>query len=325
MMQRIMVPLDGSTFSESALSTAFRLARRHGSTVHLVRVHEPPTPVAGPEGPAMYDPAVDQELEEKGRRYLDVMRAWTNGDDRVRAVTAYLHGPVTECLSTYVRDEAIDLVVMTTHARGGVSRALLGSVADGLVRHSLAPVLLVPPGQQASPAPDTTPVFRRVLLPVDGGPAGDRMIEYAVAVTEAPGVDFTLLRVVTTGGGTVRAALPHRGEDPGSRVQRATVQSTLGTKAQALAARGLVVRPQVVVENDAAEGILRYARENAFDLVAMATRSRGGLERLLLGSVADQVLRKAETALLLWNPGQPSAVGVVEAFSFLGTREPTRT
>jgi nucleotide-binding universal stress UspA family protein len=324
MTQRIMVPLDGSTFAEAALPTAFELARRHGSTVHLVRVHEAPAPVAGPDGIAVYDPAVEQELERKGRRYLDVMLAWTDGDDRARAVTAYLHGPVTEGLSAYVRDKAIDLVIMTTHARGGVSRALLGSVADGLVRQSLAPVLLVRPGHQAAPAPNTAPVFRRVLLPVDGGPADDRMIEYAVAVTGAPGVEYTLLRVVTTGGGTVRAALPHRGENPGSRVQRATVQSTLGAKAQGLAARGFMVRPQVVVDDDAAEAILRYAKENAFDLVAMATRSRGGLERLLLGSVADQVLRKAETALLLWNPGQPSVPDLVEAFSFLGTREPTQ-
>ena len=139
MLHRIMVPLDGSTFAEAALPIAFGLARRDGATVHLVKVHEPPTPVAGPEGPAMYDPEIDEDFERKGRRYLGVMLAWTNGDDRARAVTAYLHGPVTESLSTYVRDEAIDLVVMTTHARGGVSRALLGSVADGLVRYSLAP------------------------------------------------------------------------------------------------------------------------------------------------------------------------------------------
>jgi nucleotide-binding universal stress UspA family protein len=319
-----MVPLDGSTFAEAALSTAFHIARNHRATVHLVRVHQPPAPMAGPDGLVMYDPAVDSERERQGRRYLGVMLAWTNVDDRAQAVTAYLHGPVTQCLSTYVRDQAIDLVVMTTHARGGVSRALLGSVADGLVRHSLAPVLLIRPGNEAAPLPATPLALRRVLLPVDGGPAGDRMIEYAVTVAGAPGVEYTLLRVVTAGGGTIRAALPHRGEDRTSRVQRATVRSTLGIKAQALAARGLVVRPQVVVENDAAEGILRYATDNGFDLVAMATRSRGGLERLLLGSVADQVLRRAETALLLWNPGQPSTPDLVEAFSFLGTRAPTR-
>ena len=323
MMRRIMVPLDGSTFAEAALSTAFHLARQHGSTVHLVRVHEPPTPVAGPGGPVTYDPALDQEAERKGRQYLNVMLGWTNGDDRVRAVTAYLHGPVTECLGTYVRDEAIDLVVMTTHARGGVRRALLGSVADQLVRHSLAPVLLIRPNNE-TPLPATPQVFRRVLLPVDGGPVGDRMIEHAVAFAGAPDVEFTLLRVVTTGRSTARAALPHRGEDPGSRVQRATVQSTLGTKAEELAARGLSVHSQVVVDDDAAEGILRYAREYGFDLVAMATRSRGGVERLLLGSVADQVVRRAETALLVWNPGPPSTPDLVEAFAFLGTRVPRR-
>jgi nucleotide-binding universal stress UspA family protein len=314
MMQRIMVPLDGSTFAERALATAFRLARRDGSTVHLVRVHEPPKPVAGAEGPLMYDPALDRKLERQGRRYLSVMLAWTNGDDRARAVTAYLQGPVAECLSTYVRDQAIDLVVMTTHARGGVSRALQGSVADRLVRHSLAPVLLLRPGQEAaSPASGTIPVLRRVLLPVDGGPAGDGMIEHAVAVAGARDVEYTLLRVVTTGTSSVRAALPRRGEDPASRVQRATVEATLGIKAEELAARGLVVRPQVVVDDDAALGILRYAAENHFDLVAMATRSRGGLERVLLGSVADRVLRGAESTLLLWNPGQGSALDLVEA------------
>ena len=95
---------------------------------------------------------------------------------------------------------------------------------------------------------------------------------------------------------------------------RATVQATLGIKSEGLAARGLAVRPQVVVDDDAAAGILRYAAQNAFDLVAMATRSHGGLERLLLGSVADRVLRKAETSLLLWNPGlQPVLEPVVEA------------
>jgi hypothetical protein len=78
------------------------------------------------------------------------------------------------------------------------------------------------------------------------------------------------------------------------------------------------------VDDDAGDGILRYAAEHDFDLVAMATRSRGGLERLFLGSVADRVLRNAETALLLWNPGQPSTPALVEAFGFLGTREPTR-
>ena len=214
-----MVPLDGSTFAEAALPIAFGLARRDGATVHLVRVHEPPTPVAGPEGPAMYDPEIDEDLERKGRRYLGVMLAWTNGDDRARAVTAYLHGPATECLSTYVQENAIDLVVMTTHARGGVSRALLGSVADGLVRYSLAPVLLVRPRHEAALAPATAPVFRRVLLPVDGRTCGgpdDRARGRCRGGTRH--------RVHAAPGGHGRCGLGPRGTAPprrGPRVARA--------------------------------------------------------------------------------------------------------
>lgn len=321
-MQRIMVPLDGSTFAEAALATAIHLARLHGSTVHLVRVHQPALPVAGPDGIATYDPGLEEELELKARRYLDALLERIDPEDRERAVTASLRGPAAESLSAYVRHEAIDLVIMTTHARGGASRAWLGSVADELVRHAPAPVILLRPGREPAPAPGTAPVFRRVLLPVDGGPAEERMAEHAVAVTAAPGVEYTLLRVVTTGGGTVRASLPRRGGDPGSRVQRATVEATLGARARELAARGLVVRPQVVVGDDAAEAILSYAAEHDFDLVAMATRSRGGLERLLLGSVADRVLRGVQTTLLLWNPGQ--ALDLVEApGSAPGTQEPT--
>jgi nucleotide-binding universal stress UspA family protein len=313
MLHRIMVPLDGSTFAEAALPTALRLARRHATSLHLVRVHQSPGPVGGPVGPSTYDPVLDQDLHREGRRYLDALLGRLDAEDRARAVTAYLRGPVIERLTEYVRHQAIELVVMTTHARGGVSRAWLGGVADGLVRRSPAPVLLIRPGREPAATPAVAPVFRRVLLPVDGGPAEERMIEHAVAITGPAGVEYTLLRVVTTGEPSVRAALPRRGEDPGSRVQRATVQATLDARAEALGARGLVVRSQVVVDDDAADGILRYAAANDFDLVSMATRSRGGIERLILGSVADRVLRQAGVALLLWNPGLSSAPALVEA------------
>jgi nucleotide-binding universal stress UspA family protein len=75
----------------------------------------------------------------------------------------------------------------------------------------------------------------------------------------------------------------------------------------ALRARGLAVRSHVVVDDSAARGILGYAAESNADLVAMTTRSRGGLERMLLGSVADSVLRSLDRPLLLWNPTESDA------------------
>lgn len=310
MLGRIMVPVDGSSFAEGALATAARLARLHGSGIHLVRVHEPALPVVTP-GVPWYDPGLELELDTEGRRYLELLRERIDAQERWRTVTAYLHGPVTESLTRYIRAREIDLVVMTTHARGGVRRASLGSVADGLVRHSASPVLLLPPDRECPPAPVPGPVFRRVLLPLDGGVAGDRMTEHAILVAGTTGVEYTLLRVVRRGAPSAPAPL-RRGEDPGSREQRAMVEVALGIKAEELRARGARVRPQVVVNDDAAEGILGYAAAQGFDLVAMATRSRGGLERLVLGSVADRVLREVRTATLVWNPGEVPALEVME-------------
>jgi nucleotide-binding universal stress UspA family protein len=302
MSYRIMVPLDGSAFAEAALPTAYSLAQRLGAGVHLVRVHHPPLAAAGPGGGAAVDSAFDQELEDEGRRYLDVLLRRIEAHERARSATAHLRGPVVQTLTDYIHDESVDLVVMTTHARGGLSRLWLGSVADGLVRLTTVPVLLLRPGRQRPSPPAAAPPFRRVLLPVDGGSAGDRVLEHAIALAGTSGVEYTLLRVLTTRG---------RSADTG----RAALQTILDLKAQRLRARGLTVRSQVVVSDTAAEGILRYAAEHDVGLVAMATRSRGGLERLLLGSVADRVLRQAGIPLLLWNPGQPAAFAPAEVLA----------
>ncbi|HEU4953877.1 MAG TPA: universal stress protein [Gemmatimonadales bacterium] len=323
MPNRIMVPLDGSAFAETALPIAYDLARQHDAGVHLVRVHQPPIPVARSGGVAAYDPAFDLDLEREGRWYLDVLLGRIEAHERARSATAHPHGRVLQSLTEYIQHQGIDLVVMTTHARGGVSRMWLGSVADGLIRHAAVPVLLLRPGRQASPTSGPGPMFRRVLIPVDGGPMEKDMVEHAIALAGMSGVEYMLLRVVTEGALSVGPALPHRGADAGSRTQRATVQTTLDLQAESLRARGVTVRPQVIVNDDPAEGILRYAAEHDVDLIAMATRSRGGLERLLLGSVADRVLRQAGIPLLLRNPGQlPVGMHAEGPVLLLGTPAP---
>ncbi len=303
MPYRIMVPLDGSAFAETALPVAYDLARRHGAAVHLVRVHQPSLPVVRSGGTSVHDPAFDLELEREGRWYLDVLLGRIEAHERARSATAHLRRPVLQSLTEYLGDHGIDLVVMTTHARGGLSRAWLGSVADGLVRQATVPILLVRPGRQGPSTSGTAPVFRRVLLPLDGGPDEQRMAEHAIGVAGVSDVEYTLLRVVSEGALSAGPALPRHGPDAGSRTQRATVQTTLDLSAERLRARGMRVTSQVVVNDHPAEGILRCAAEHDASLIAMATRSRGGLQRLLLGSVADRVLRQAGIPLLLWNPG----------------------
>lgn len=306
MLRNIMVPLDGSAFAEAALPIAFHLARRDEAELQLVRVQEPPLPITRVGGAPVRDPAFDQELRREAGRYLEALvgRIGASGSARTRATL--LDGRVAETLGAHARDTRVDLVVMTTHARGGVTRAWLGSVADGLLRRSPVPALLLRPGEDGS-GPDPEVGFRRVLLPLDGFEAGNRIIEHAMAVAGVKGVEYTLLRVLAASESPVRAALPQRGEPPSSRTQRATVEAALDSTAETLRSRGVTVKTQTVVDDSAARGILEYAGQSGVDLVAMTTRSRGGLERMLLGSVADKVLRTSDRPLLLWNPTEADA------------------
>lgn len=301
MIHRILVPLDGSPFAEAALPYAFHLARRDAAEVQLVTVRERPLPVTRAQGAPVRDPAFDQEQRREARRYLDVLLGRIAASDRARIRTELLEGPVADTLAAHARTAMADLVVMTTHARGGVSRAWLGSVADGLLRRSPVPLLMLRPGEARTPVEDVAG-FRRVLLPQDGSAASEQVIGHAINVAGVEGVRYVLLRVLAAGESPVRAALPRRGETPSSRAQRATVEARLDATADTLRSRGLTVDTHVVVDDSPARGILDYAVESGADLVAMTTRSRGGLERLVLGSVADQVLRGAERPLLVWNP-----------------------
>jgi nucleotide-binding universal stress UspA family protein len=307
MVHRIMVPLDGSAFAEAALPTALHLARRDAAAVQLVMVEEVPLTIEHGGGVPARDPGLDQDRHRQARHYLDTLLGRIDASDRVRCSTALMDGPIAPTLGARARDTGADLVVMTTHARRGMSRAWSGSVAGGLVPLSPAPVLLLRPEGAEGPGDETGVTFRRVLLPLDGSATGDRMIEHAIAVAGIAGVEYTLLRVIAAAESPVRAALPHRGEPPSSRTQRATVEARLDAAAAALRARGATARAKVVIDDRAADGILDYADEHGTTLIAMTTRSRGGLERALLGSVADTVLRSGDLPVLLWHPGRIDA------------------
>ena len=160
MFRNILVPLDGSPFGEHALPIAYALARRAGAQVHLVRVHEPLAAMV----PVMAGWAPGAEMEQWTREVAESQSAYVRGVAEqapadVRVTPRLLHGMVLDALEVDAQRIGADLVVMTTHGRGGIARAWLGSVADGLVRRLHVPVLLVRPGMDA-PRPCEDPCWR---------------------------------------------------------------------------------------------------------------------------------------------------------------------
>jgi nucleotide-binding universal stress UspA family protein len=312
MIRNVMVPLDGSTFAEHALPLALGIARRAGASLQLVRVHQM-MPPPGVVGPGFID-HLDLEVRKHELAYLDVVVRRLNAWPPVPTAVVLLDGDPVSALEDHAASAGADLVVMSTHGRGPLGRFWLGSVADELVRRLPVPLLLVRPGDGA---PDLGRALapEHLLLPLDGTPLAEQILGPAVALGSLPGTRFTLVRVVKPALGLnhLPDGGPLAGMTPSLRAQVETAQKPLQDEAHAylkgVAARlrecDLRVQTRVIVEEHPAAGILREARAQAVDVIALETHGRRGLSRLLLGSVADKVVRGGTVPVLVHRPWHP--------------------
>ncbi|HEX7091028.1 MAG TPA: universal stress protein [Longimicrobiales bacterium] len=312
MYRTILLPLDGSLFSEHALPLALETARRANAALHVVHVYEADEVWRGYEEYTPFrfegEPEYDEvyESEERGlvRRYL----AWVArlaADRGVQVETALLDqdGGVTGAIERYAAQARADLVAMATHGRGGLSRAWLGSVADAVVRESGLPVLLVRPPGETRPDPYAAPTFAHVLVPLDESAEAEEVLGPATALGKLWDARYTLLTVVPLplAMGTVSPApvLDERGE--AARVGGAA-QVYLERVADRLRGDGLAVDTRLALDASAADAIMFEAGQLEADLIALATHGRSGLTRLVMGSVAAEVVRTAKTPVLVYRP-----------------------
>ena len=313
MYRSLLVPLDGSDFGEHALPLALSLGRRLGASLQIVHVYVPPWGAYQELG-GRYEAALDRELRERNRAYLDEVVKRLAAVTDAAPSTELLDGPVADAIGRQAAAHEADLLVMATHGRGPFARFWLGSVADALVRQAPIPILLVQP-KEAAPDLAQEPGVRRVLIPLDGSELAEQVLEPAMALGAATQAEYTLLWVVQAM--TPDGYMPPSGKVSGlpllrqlqdlHRQESAEAQEYLDRLAERLRARSLTVQTRVVSHEQPAVAILEDAQKNAADVIALATHGRGGLKRLLLGSVADKVLRGAATPVLVYRPVDKSA------------------
>jgi nucleotide-binding universal stress UspA family protein len=293
MYRSIVVPLDGSAFGEHALPFALSLARRAGAQLHLAHVHVPPAPILAD--------ANDAELRTSERMYLDglVQRVEARWD--VPITTMLLDGPVAPTLHVYAIACQADLVVMTTHGRGALSRFWLGSIADTVIRQAPVPVLLIRPQEQPLDIVHE-PAVKRILIPLDGSALAEQMLTHATALGRLVQAEYMLLQAIEPIYVGYRTELYGVGVNAlGMERLRIEAQEYLDRFAAQLRADGLRVQTATVIDL-AGSAILNSAEEHAVDLIALATHGRSGLARLLIGGVADKVIRGASVPVLLHRP-----------------------
>ena len=280
MSAMVLLPLDGSDKDARALAIAGAVARLADAAVHLLYVVPP-------------DGAGDGAVEARLRAAAAALVPQVPGEVTWEVAAA------TDAAQALLRRAAeLDaaLVVMATRAPGPVGRAVLGSVADQVVRESACPVVLVPPGDRHAAGKQVR--IERVLVPLDEATAARDMVGFLLGLPHTDELEYVLLQVVPTPP-AARLHLP-AAEHAHGAAERA--ERRLEGIADRLRERGARAEVRVIEAEDPAAIIADAVRQELVDCIAISTRGTHGLERWVMGSVADGVLRRAEVPVLLRTP-----------------------
>jgi len=281
-VKRILVPLDGSRLSEAIVPLAEALARDYEAELLLVRALRS-------RGSA----EAEVEAQEEAEAYLRTMAADVAGHGVPVRWKVWYDEP-DRAIADAARFNDVDLIAMSTHGRGGLTRLLLGSVAESLVRKAPAPVLLVRGELTWQPG-----ALGKILVPLDGSELSEAVIPVVERLAGPFDFAIELLRAIEPIPAYAGTELTTGRVDEILRMQEEDADAYLAKVGSALEAKGCRVK-SVVALGAAVDAIVRTARERGAGLIAMSTHGRSGIGRLLLGSVAERVLRAAPVPVLLW-------------------------
>lgn len=266
MFSTVIVPLDGSPFAETALEPAAAITRHTGAELVALMVG----PVDQHEDQHRYAKQLTADLDVTTREpYL------IPGDDPV------------ECIAN--AGEAEDaLLVMTSHGRGGVRRAALGSVAEGVLRELPRPLLLIGPRYEGPcPLPGGT-----AMIPLDGSALADSIVPAAIDWCR----EFDL-RVCT-----VSVVDPATPRTPAGARDAAT--NHVRNIAHDIESAGIPAQWEILHHEHPEGPLVTFAAGLPASIVMLTTHARSGLGRFALGSTAARLVHDARVPLLIQSPAE---------------------
>jgi nucleotide-binding universal stress UspA family protein len=286
MITNILVPLDGSELAERALPYATALARASDGTLMLLQAVDAIGLARRPE----------DEPDPLTRLQASVATLRAGGVKAEPYLSHRYMEEVGQAIARSARERAADLIVMSTHGRGGLGRWIYGSVADAVLREAAVPVLLIPAACERRWPTDRTP---RILVPLDGSDLAATALGPAVELADLLGAELLLLRVIPPAPYLEGYYYVEAEEEQ----QLAEARSALEALAERLRTDRRNVEVRTVLGYPSSE-VASIAREEDLDLIAMATHGRTGLARVVMGSVASGTLQRAERPILLVRPSE---------------------
>lgn len=309
MYSKVIVPLDGSELSERSLPYARLIAGALALPIELVEAFDVLPPAMHTASAVSATERMLEAAQAQCSHYLGQVRAELAGMGFAAAATT-LPGAPAEAIADWVDDDPEALLVMATHGRGGIARWALGSVADKVLHAIPNPMLLIRE-VAAKTAEEAEP--KAVLAPLDGSTLSELSLEHAAIVATALGSNIVLLRVNPDMelyrqylGPASPAATENAGAEPTpadelAEAYAADARTSLERAARRLASEfgfsGDVTLRTVESRNVAGAIVDTAAAEQA--MVVMTTHGRSGINRLMLGSVTDRVVRHSNVPVLV--------------------------
>ena len=276
-IQNILVPIDFSEMSIDAIATAKRLARRFGAAIHLAHVHQLSYPAT----------FVTEQLRTAAARSGLSPREQTY----VRTGAAFHE------ISRLAQEIPADLIVMPTHGYTGLRHVFLGSTAERVVRHSPCPVLVVREKKQRSKAGRRL-TFKRILGPVDFSDCSRTGLEYAIGFANEFAARIILLHATYLGyiyssEGTALYNIPGLQEAARKTAERKMRELVRSVNF------GAVKFETVFTDGSPVIDICAFAKDHDVDLIITSTHGLTGFQHVLIGSIAERVVRHAPCSVLV--------------------------
>ncbi len=281
MYEKVLISLDGSENSEMVLPYAEELARQLNSELEIVGVcseHE-------------------HTFDRLFKNYLNELVNQLNSKG-LQSRAVFLHGNAAEEILNYANNSDTSLIGMATHGRSSISRWILGSVAEKVLKGATKPLLLISEKRSKEKAAKT-PMFQRILIPLDGSTLGEAVLPWAKELAKRTKAKLFLLHVILSPDkltGVSHYAISFQGQL--IETLRKHGQEYITSVAAELEREKLDFKYDLITGMPA-DIILDYAKGNDIDLIAMSTHGRTGVRRFVLGSVADKVVHVSEVPILL--------------------------
>ena len=302
MYSQMLVPLDGSEFSERVLPYVRLLAKGLGCPIKLMRVMEPITENLSDSAHGVYPHRVAESEKSHLADYL-AEQSRTLRAEGVEVSTAVHEGSPASAIITEAENLENGLIAMATHGRSGITRWLMGSVANKVLQGTPTPLLLVRSGQQEDVYQRL--ILKTVIVPLDRSARAEQALPHAVALAKALNLKIALAWVfplieghyTDIGYGGTTYGVAEFGEV--SKEVEAEARKYFAGVQEDLQNQGIDDVEVHLLWGHAASSIVDLARDTPNSLVVLTTHGYSGPNRWVMGSVADQIVRQAGEPVLL--------------------------